>query len=247
MASPSDDAPAPHSQTLSRGIRVLEVLADAERPLTIAELAAALGVHRSIVYRILRTLEDHGLVVRNAAGAAQLGPRMATLARSVSRSLQSAALPQLSAVANELSMTAFLAVLDRHEVVTLVSIEPANAHASVAQRPGTRHPLASGAPGIAIQSALTEEQWSELPDEHPRDEAATARRLGYATSHDEVIPGIASVAVPLVVHGQPLASIAVVYVASDRDTAAVGGRPAGGGPPGGAAPGGEPPGRGAAG
>lgn len=56
------------SQTLSRGIRVLEVLAGAERPLSIDEVAAELGVHRSIVYRIVRTLEDHRLVARDPAG-----------------------------------------------------------------------------------------------------------------------------------------------------------------------------------
>lgn len=224
MPSTEGEPVAPHSQTLSRGIRVLEALADADRPLTIAELAAALGVHRSIVYRILRTLEDHGLVVRNAAGAALLGPRMATLARAVSRDLQSAALPELGAVANELGMTAFLGVLDRHEVVTLVSIEPSHAHAAVAQRPGTRHPVATGAPGIAIQSVLSEAQWGDLPDGHPRDEALEAHTRGFATSHDEVIPGLASVAVPLVAHGQPLAALAVVYVANGRDVAAIGAR-----------------------
>lgn len=223
MATASD-TPAPHSQTLSRGIRMLEVLAEADRPLSIQALADGLGVHRSIAYRILRTLEDHGLVVRDAGGAVQLGPRMATLARSVSRDLQSAALPELTAVANELVMTTFLAVLDRHEVVTLVSVEPAHAHATVAQRPGTRHPLASGAPGIAIQSALTDAQWAGLGDEHPRAEAAAARERGYATSHDEVIPGLASVAVSLTVPGQPSAALAVVYVAGGRDEAAIGAR-----------------------
>ena len=218
------DSPAPHSQTLSRGIRALEVLSEAEGPLSIQALAAELGVHRSIAYRILRTLEDHGLVVRDATGAVSLGPRMAALARSVSRDLQAAALPELTAVANELGMTAFLAVLDRHDVVTLVSVEPTHAHAAVAQRPGTRHALASGAPGIAIQSALTDAQWRALGTEHPRAEAAQAAELGYATSHDEVIPGLASIAVPLVIPGQPVASVAVVFVASDRDAATVGSR-----------------------
>ncbi|MFF1571936.1 IclR family transcriptional regulator [Leifsonia sp. NPDC058292] len=214
----------PHSQTLSRGIRVLEILAESDEPMTIAAVSAALGVHRSIAYRILRTLESHGLVVRDAAGSMQLGPRMAALARSVSRDLQAAALPALTALANDLTMTAFLAVLDRHEVVTLVSVEPTHAHAAVAQRPGTRHPLASGAPGIAIQSVLTESQWQALGDEHPRAEAADARRQGYATSHDEVIPGLASVAVPLVLPGQPPAAIAVVYVAGGREVAPIGAR-----------------------
>ncbi|WP_223694998.1 IclR family transcriptional regulator [Leifsonia poae] len=219
-----DGGSTPHSQTLARGIRMLEILAEAEEPMSIAAVSAALGVHRSIAYRILRTLEDHGLVVRDAGGALQLGPRLAALARSVSRDLQAAALPTLTAVANELTMTAFLTVLDRHDVVTLVSVEPSHAHAVLVQRPGTRHPLASGAPGIAIQSVLSEAQWRDLGGEHPRAEAAEARVRGYATSHDEVIPGLASVAVPLTVAGQPVAAIAVVYVASEHDAVAIGAR-----------------------
>lgn len=207
---------APHSQTLSRGIRVLEILAESTAPMTIAGVAAALGVHRSIAYRIVRTLEDHGVVVRDASGAMTLGPRMAALARGVSRDLQAAALPELTAAANDLGMTAFMALLDRHEVVTLVSVEPRHAHAAVAQRPGTRHPLAAGAPGIAIQSTLSETQWNTVsPTELKRPEAAAVATLGYATSHDEVIAGLRSVAVPLTLPGHPPASVAVVYVATE--------------------------------
>ncbi len=206
-----------HSQTLSRGIRVLELLAEAPGPLTIAELSAALDVHRSITYRMLRTLEDHGLVTRNAAGRVSLGSRLAALARSVARDLQSAALPELTATANDLGMTAFLVVLDHTECVTLVSIEPRHAVATVAQRPGTRHPLAVGAPGLAIQSSLSDAEWATLaPGEQPRPEAKTALAAGYATSHDEVIPGLSSVAVPLRIIGQAPAALAVVYVATDR-------------------------------
>src|SRR5690554_7994494 len=99
------NAEAPHSQTLSRGIRVLETLAEASSPMMIADVATALGVHRSIAYRIVRTLEDHGLIARDTSGALSLGPRMAALARGVSRDLQAAALPELTAVANKLGMT----------------------------------------------------------------------------------------------------------------------------------------------
>ena len=204
-----------HSQTLSRGIRILELLAESPGPLTIAELSSALNVHRSIAYRMLRTLEDHGLVVRDAAGRIQLGPRLAALARNVSHDLQAAALPELTVVANELSMTAFVAVLDHRECVTLVSVEPRSAHATVAQRPGTRHPLAVGAPGIAIQSRLTDAQWAALGGvESMRAEAVEARVRGFATSHDEVIPGLSSIAVSLTVPGEAPAALAVVYIAS---------------------------------
>ncbi|MCZ4149682.1 ArsR family transcriptional regulator, partial [Escherichia coli] len=47
----------PTSQTLSRGIRVLEIVANSPVNLSIAEIAAKLEVHRSIAYRIIRTLE----------------------------------------------------------------------------------------------------------------------------------------------------------------------------------------------
>ncbi|MEO6827671.1 MAG: helix-turn-helix domain-containing protein [Microbacteriaceae bacterium] len=215
----------PHSQTLSRGIHTLEILADADAAMSIAELAAALGVHRSIAYRILRTLEDHGLVRRDAAGRIELGPGMAVLARGVSRDLQAAALPELTAVANELAMTAFIAVLDHNQCVTLVTVEPRRAHASVAQHPGTRHPLATGAPGIAIQSALTEVQWRATGAQTPpRAEAIAARDRGYATSHDEVIAGVSAVAVPLTAIGQAPAALAVVYPSHPTDQDAIGHR-----------------------
>ena len=209
-------AQQPHSQTLSRGIRVLEALSDSPAPLTIAQIAAALEVHRSIAYRILRTLEDHGLVGRDVAGAFSLAPKMATLARGVERDLQAAALPELTAIANSLSMTAFLVVLDLNECVTLSSVEPRAGTATVAQRPGTRHSLALGAPGIAIQSLLGSHDLAER--------GITRRPLtegGYATSHDEVIPGLRSVAVPLLLPGRPPAALAVVYVSSERDSAEI--------------------------
>ncbi|MEF2978623.1 IclR family transcriptional regulator [Subtercola sp. YIM 133946] len=217
-------ANAPHSQTLSRGIRVLEVLAEADGGLTIADLAAAIGVHRSIVYRILRTLEDHGLVIRDAAGGVRLGPRMATLARGVERTLQSSALPELTAVANELGMTAFLVVLEHLECVTLLSVEPRVGPATVAQRPGTRHSLAVGAPGLALQSLLTDRELAEHGSVERRDDDGAVGTRGYATSHDEVIAGLRSIAVPLSVPGSLPASLAVVYVSSSLDDAGIGAR-----------------------
>src|ERR1700722_9973306 len=96
-------------QTLSRGLTALEVLAEADAPLTIAELAVRLGLHRSITYRIVRTPPHQRLVVRDPDGGLRLGPQLAALARSVSHDLQASALPELTKVANALQMTAFLA------------------------------------------------------------------------------------------------------------------------------------------
>ena len=208
---------APASQTLSRGIRILEVLADARGALTIDDIAGRLDVHRSIAYRLLRTLEDHGLVTRDASGGVSLGARMAALAAGVAHDLQAEALPELTAIANELGMTCFLAVLDGAECITLASVEPRHAVASVAQRPGARHSVTVGAPGKAILAQLDP---GEVPaDISPalRADIDTAAARGYATSHDEVIPTVQSVAVPLPLRGQRPAALAGVHVATELD------------------------------
>lgn len=215
---------APASQTLSRGIRILEVLSDARRALTIDEIAARLDVHRSIAYRLLRTLEDHGLVNRDAAGAVSLGARMAALAAGVAHDLQAEALPELTAIANELGMTCFLAVLDGTNCITLASVEPRHAVASVAQRPGARHPVTVGAPGKAILAQLPVTERPDGISPALRREVEAAAERGYATSHDEVIPTVQAVAVPLVLRGQRPCAIAVVHVATDLDDADIAAR-----------------------
>jgi len=210
----SETVRVPASQTLSRGIRILELLADARGALSIDQLAEQLGVHRSIAYRLLRTLEDHGLVARDSTGRVMLGARMAALAAGVAHDLQAEALPELTAVANELGMTCFLAVLDHQECVTLSSVEPRHAVNPVAQRPGTRHPITRGAPGKAILSLLPTSSWPAGVSAELAAEVTDAATRGFATSHDEVIPSLRAVAVPLVVRGRGPAAIAVVFVAS---------------------------------
>ena len=217
----TDAAALPASQTLSRGIRILEILADAREPLSIDEVARRLDVHRSVAYRLLRTLEDHGLVTRDGAGRIQLGARMAALAAGVAHDLQAEALPELTAVANELGTTCFLVVLDHDECVTLVSVEPRHAVASVAQRPGTRHPVTVGAPGKAILAVLPPGEWPGDVSDRLRDEVTDAAARGFATSHDEVIPSLRSVSVPLTVRGRRPSAIAVVYVASAHEPAEI--------------------------
>jgi DNA-binding IclR family transcriptional regulator len=199
----ADDKAA--SQTLDRGLRILDVLAQAPGPLTIGEVAGAIGVHRSVAYRLVRTLEDRGLVIRDDAGALRIGPHVATLARSVASDLQTAAGPVLRELADSLSMTAFLVVLDQDECVTLMTAEPRAAVASIAQRPGARHPVTQGAPGIALQTLLA--------DPAEPAEVTRARADGFAITSGEVIAGVTSIAAP--VAGAYPAAIAVLFVTAD--------------------------------
>ena len=216
------------SQTLDRGIRVLEVVTGSAQPPTIAEIAGELGVHRSIVYRILRTLEDRRLVRRDAAGRVHGAPGLAVLARGVEQDLQAAALPELTAISQDLGMSAFVAVWDDQDCTTLVTVEPQQGNL-VTQRPGTRHPLGRGGPGLAIAASLEPDQLAAAAEagiiqDPVRPEIAEARARGHATSRSEVIAGVCSVAVPLRVPGQLPAAVAVVYADRAEDTEAIGRR-----------------------
>jgi DNA-binding IclR family transcriptional regulator len=184
--------------------------------MSIRDVCEQLGVHRSVGYRLVRTLEDSALVLRDPGGALVLGPHIATLARSVAPDLQSEAQSVLRSLADELGMTAFLVVLDRAQCVTLATVEPRDAVASIAQRPGSRHSVTLGAPGIAIQSLLTAGDRAAMRLEVPEPaEVTAARRDGVARSEGEVIPGVTAIAAP--VSGSVRAAIAVLYVSHPGD------------------------------
>ncbi|WP_432544175.1 IclR family transcriptional regulator [Kineococcus sp. SYSU DK002] len=192
------------SQTLSRGLRVLEELAAAPRGLSVDEVAGALGVHRSIAYRLLRTLEHHRLAERDDGGRYRPGVGLAVLSRGVLPDLRAAAERVLEPLVEELGITVFVVVARDRDCLTLASLEPRRAGAGLAQRPGTVHPLDRGAPGLALRAAGAPGGTSRAA------EVEEVRARGYAVSHDEVIPGVRSVAVPVPAHlGEPCALAAV--------------------------------------
>jgi DNA-binding IclR family transcriptional regulator len=192
------------SQTLDRGLACLDFVAASDRPVSVDATASALGLHRSIVYRLMRTLERRRLIERDVEGDYSAGPYLAVLSRSVRRTLRAAAAPVLANLAEDLQMTAFLVVADGDEAVTIDSVEPTSLNAHVAYRPGTRHSIDRGAPGIALLAGRP-----ALPGE--RAEVTRAREIGWAWSEAEVIAGMASIAVPIADEG----AIAVLWLAGN--------------------------------
>lgn len=67
------------SQSVRRAALIIDAIA--ERPQTVAELAAAFGLHRSTMFRELQTLEDVGFVRRRSDGAYVLAFHLVSLAQ----------------------------------------------------------------------------------------------------------------------------------------------------------------------
>lgn len=147
--------PAETSQTLDRGLQVLEVLARNAEGMTVTELATALDVGRTVVYRLVVTLEAHSLVRRSADGRARLGLGVLALAQQAQPLLRDAALPIVRGLAEEAGATAYLGVVDGSDLLSLVGAEPTSAEVHVAFRVGTRTPLERGAAGRAILAMRT--------------------------------------------------------------------------------------------
>lgn len=138
------------SQTLDRGLHVLRVLSGTPGGLTVTELSAALGVNRTVVYRLVSTLEQHALVRRDSAGRLHVGLGVLHLASAVQPVLRDLAMPLLRALAESVGCTAHLTVADGDEALALAVVEPSWTDFHVAYRVGARHPLNQGAAGKAI-------------------------------------------------------------------------------------------------
>jgi DNA-binding IclR family transcriptional regulator len=89
------------SQSLGRGLSILIELGDG--PHNLDELAAKLGVHKTTVLRLLRTLEAERFVRRDEHHRFHLGARLAALADTLGRpgagaDVRAAAAPHLAAL-----------------------------------------------------------------------------------------------------------------------------------------------------
>jgi DNA-binding IclR family transcriptional regulator len=138
------------SQTLDRGIRVLMALAAAPQGLSVTALAETLGINRTVVYRLVSTLELHALVRRDGHGRLHVGLGALHLATAVQPVLRDVAIPVLRQLAERVGCTAHLTVAEGDEALALAVIEPSWTDFHVSYRIGARHSLDQGAAGKAI-------------------------------------------------------------------------------------------------
>lgn len=186
------------SQTLDRGLRVLKLLADTDHGLTVTELSNKLGVNRTVVYRLLATLEQHALVRRDLGGRARVGLGVLRLGRQVHPLVREAALPALRALAEDIGATAHLTLVDGTEALAVAVVEPTWTDYHVAYRAGFRHPLDRGAAGRAILAARQPPQ-ADAP--------------GYTLTHGELEAGASGAAAPLIGVTGVEGSVGVVMLA----------------------------------
>ncbi len=202
----------PSAGTLERGLAILELLATAGEA-SAAEVAGRLGLSRSATYRLLATLEQRGYLERAGPNRLRLGTRTAGLgmAAVAGIDLVTIAPPHLHDLAERTGETAFLAVVDKQELVYLAK-EAGPSAVQLSSRLGSRRPLHSTGLGKAYLSSLPDDQLRAVvsglhlqpstPNTITDPDALlaaveAARERGYAVDEGEVEPGVACIAAPI--------------------------------------------------
>ena len=143
------------SQTLDRGLRILEAIGESADGLTVTELAQTMGIGRTVVYRLVVTLEQHGFLRRAADGRCRLGFALLAMGRQIQPLVRDVAMPALRLLADAVSATAHLTIVDGGDALAAVVVEPTRSDLHVAYRLGARQPLHANAGGRAVLAART--------------------------------------------------------------------------------------------
>lgn len=169
-------------QTLERGLEALTLVARTPGGLKVGDLAARLGLHRAVAYRIVTTLAAQGMVRRREGGRIVLGAGAVQIGAQAGDDLRDLAGPVLEDLAERTGATAFLSRAEGEDCVVVQTAEPRNAFLNIHYRVGTRHPIHRGAAGIAILAARP-----ERPDDP--EEVRLAREQGYSLTRGQLHKG----------------------------------------------------------
>ena len=174
-------------QTLDRGIQALFAVAARPDGVSVADLCRELGIPRANGYRLVATLEAHGLLHRGDDGWVRLGAALPALASRYWPGFLSRVQPRLQQLADDARATGFVTVAESDECVVLMTTEPSAPILRVGYRSGSRHRLDRGAAGIAILAGRP-------ASPADGDDVVVARAQGYAITRGQLESGAIGVA-----------------------------------------------------
>ena len=202
------------SQSLERGLDILEMIEAEGAELGVRELARRAELSPTIVQRLISSLAWRGYVEKNSETSRyRLGHRSLSLGASSERAFDYAvtARRELERLAREHQLNGFVSVLRGGRAIYVLAIQ-ADGPVAIKVSPGSEMPLHSTSAGKVLLAALPDSEARKLlggrklaaiTPHTVTDPAALiaslprVRRQGYATVNEENSPGVLSVGAPI--------------------------------------------------
>jgi DNA-binding IclR family transcriptional regulator len=214
-------------QSVQRAAALLEAIAGSVEPRTAPELAELCRLNRSTAWRILATLEEEGLVEREA-NRYSIGQAVARLAAAASDALPRAARPHLEELSRATGETVSLAVPRRLQLVYVDQVQAP--HVMAADWLGRAVPLHATSTGKALLATLPPEELdAALTHSLPRftdrtitdpaklrTELDRTRRRGYAVSRGELETALWGASAPVTDRNERAVAVISVWGSESR-------------------------------
>lgn len=203
------------ARVIGRSIDILFALANVETGLSVSQLTSAIDYPLSTVYRLLRELEQHGLVRRGGEGTYSLGPGLIRLSRialkQIGADLPAISLPYMQSLTQTTGETAMLAVpSDLGAICVEIVLSPKPLHYGFEK--GRMLPYHAGATAVTLLAYLDDITVKRIIESIKKTSYAhggpvspeilekTIKRCrleGYIVTRGEVDPGATGIGVPI--------------------------------------------------
>lgn len=223
----STESSAGGVQSLTRGLRLLETLAEAEGGLSLTVLAARAELAPSTAHRLLNTLADQGFVDQDAtSGHWSIGLKTYRVGAAFlsARDFVGESHPHLKRLMEASGETANLSILDGSHVCFIAQVQ-CHEVMRMLVRLGSRIPAHASGSGKAILAALSPEKRRAVLGATPLEpltvktivdpkalerQLETIRKRGYSYDDEENALGLRCVAAAIhEEHGEPLGAISL--------------------------------------
>lgn len=220
-------SPVAGTAAFAKFMTVLQAVADAETPLSVAALARACGYPRATVHRIVCALAEHGMLAE-AEGGYRMGMRVVGLAARAMPDVRGLLAADLRALRDATGETVHVAVPGGAEMIYIDKLESPGP-LRMASRVGAGVAVHRSAVGRAWLASLDPEAALQAMRALPacadpavlarlRERVAQARADGYATDDEENEAGICCFGIALP-GGQACVSVSVLrFRMQGRDT-----------------------------
>ncbi|WP_166459770.1 IclR family transcriptional regulator [Amycolatopsis pithecellobii] len=211
-----------YSKTTDNALQTLINIAELG-PISTADLGRHMNLNRTVVRRLLNTLQGRGFVHRTPNGFV-LGSRLLSLADRVVPALRATVGPVMRDLVDELGETVLCHMRQGNESLLVSQVIGHRHLVRIEDQVGSRHPLHHGCSGRAILSQLPEAELEtyltsvgELAGQVRRQVRAAAA-AGYAMSHEERQLGAHGLAMAVRSRNAPLCSLSIIVPSTRADT-----------------------------